>query len=213
MNDWARDPQARQASDNDRRPLSRRRRGTDHGHEDIQNLVRCRAWLGRRPCCGRCLSLRLAKPESPVRSTSFGRARTTGDRRTDDPLLPRSRRSALVVAVAEEGPARARLSPGLRRRRGGFVRAPRKPRPPPQLRRLQLAQNSLLSQPDGTARHIADAKERLDGHGLHPRLRRRGRRRRQDRQGESRQGPAHRRAQRSRGGARADYSRSAASAP
>ena len=40
------------------------------------------------------------------------------------------------------------------------------------------AKDQILSQPDGPSGHVADAEEGLDGDGLHPRLRRRGHRRR-----------------------------------
>ena len=98
----------------------------------------------------------------------------------------------VLVGRTEEGRRRPRLSSGFRGRRN-LVRARRQEadgiggRP---------AQDSVLPQPHGPARHLAGAEEGLDGDGLHPGLRRRGAGRRQDRQGQPRQGPAQRRAHR-----------------
>ena len=111
---------------------------------------------------------------------------------TQDPLLPRPERRAVLVGRAEEGRRKAatifrfsrtkksRSSPAARSRRHGG-------RP---------AQDSVLPQSHGPARHLAGPEEGLDGDGLHPGLRRRGAGRRQDRQGQPRQGPAQRRAHR-----------------
>ena len=92
---------------------------------------------------------------------------------------------------------RCRSSPaaGRSRRRGG--------RP---------AQDPLLPQPHGPAGHLAGAEEGLDGDGLHPGLRGRGAGRRQDRQGQPRQGAAQRRAHRAGRGAHRSCGRSAPSA-
>ena len=58
------------------------------------------------------------------------------------------------------------------------------------------AQAALLPQPHGARRHLAGAQERRHGHGLHPRLRRRGQRRRHRGQDQPRPRAALRRAHR-----------------
>ena len=85
--------------------------------------------------------------------------------RANDPLLSRSDRCAVLVGDAEERRARPRLRAGLRRR-GADVRSA----PAPAEGRARRAEDSVLPQSDGPARHLAGAEEGLDGDGLHRRL-------------------------------------------
>ena len=91
-------------------------------------------------------------------------------------LLPGPRRQAALFADAPEDAGRQKLS--SRTRRGGRQLRFRDSGGAVTDGRGIRATDQILSESDGPSGHVTDAEEGFDGDGLHPRLRRRGHRRR-----------------------------------